>query len=150
MTNSNANKASSDALCRVLADTYVLYLKTHNYHWNVEGPKFRSLHLMFEDQYRDLWQSLDDIAERIRALGFYAPGTYAKLRALATVGESEEIPSEDDMLRELIADNETTSNTIRAALKIAQDAGDEPSVGLLTDRLSVLEKQLWMMKSMAK
>lgn len=150
MTKSNANKASSDALCRVLADTYVLYLKTHNYHWNVEGPKFRSLHLMFEEQYRDLWQSLDDIAERIRALGFYAPGTYTKLRALATVHENEEVPDEDAMLRELISDNETTSNTIRTALKIAQDAGDEPSAGLLTDRLTALEKQLWMMRSMAK
>jgi starvation-inducible DNA-binding protein len=150
MTNSNASKASSDALCRVLADTYVLYLKTHNYHWNVEGPKFRNLHKMFEEQYNDLWQSLDDIAERIRALGYYAPGTYAKLRALATVGENEEIPNEDGMLRELIADNEATANTIRAALKVAQDAGDEPSAGLLTDRLATLEKQLWMMRSMAK
>ncbi len=150
MSTSNASKASSDALCKVLADTYVLYLKTHNFHWNVEGPKFRNLHLMFEEQYRDLWASLDDIAERVRALGYYAPGTYAKLRELATVTENEEIPSGDDMLKELIADNETTAKTIAAALKVAQDAGDEPSAGLLTDRLTVLEKQLWMMKSMAK
>jgi len=142
MTKSNASKATSDALCRVLADTYVLYLKTHNYHWNVEGPKFRNLHKMFEEQYNDLWQSLDDIAERIRALGYYAPGTHAKLRALATIGENETIPSEDDMLKELIADNEAVSNTIRAALKLAQDSGDEPSAGLLTDRLGTLEKQL--------
>ncbi len=150
MTKSNASKASSDALCRVLADTYILYLKTHNFHWNVEGPKFRNLHKMFEEQYNDLWQSLDDIAERIRALGYYAPGTYAKLRALARVRENEDIPAEDDMLKELIADNETTANTIQTALKVAQDAGDEPSAGLLTDRLTTLEKQLWMMRSMSK
>jgi starvation-inducible DNA-binding protein len=105
---------------------------------------------MFEEQYRDLWQSLDDIAERIRALGAYAPGTYSKLRDLATVKDNEQIPGEDDMLRELITDNDTTAATIRSALKVAQDAGDEPSAGLLTDRLQVLEKQLWMMRSMAK
>lgn len=150
MSKGNVYKQVSEALSRVLADTYFLYLKTHNYHWNVEGPKFRILHVMFEEQYRDLWQSLDDLAERIRALGFYAPGTYGKMHGLATVVENEQIPSEDDMLRELIADNEKTATTIRSAVKIAQDAGDEPSEGFLTDRLFVLEKQLWMMKSMSK
>lgn len=143
-----ARKACAEALSKVLADTYVLYLKTHNYHWNVEGPKFRSLHEMFEEQYRDLWDSIDDIAERIRALGHYAPGTYAKFRALATVQDNEDLPAADEMFNELIADNQTVARTIRAALTTIQAAGDEASAGLLTDRLATHEKQLWMMKSM--
>jgi starvation-inducible DNA-binding protein len=143
-----AKKACAEALSKVLADTYVLYLKTHNYHWNVEGPKFRSLHETFEEQYRDLWDSIDDIAERIRALGHYAPGTYAKFQALSTIKDNEDIPSADNMLKELIADNETVARTIRSALSTTQDAGDEASAGLLADRLTTHEKQLWMMKSM--
>lgn len=143
-----AKKVCVDALSKILADTYVLYLKTHNYHWNVEGPKFRSLHEMFEEQYRDLWDSIDDIAERIRALGHYAPGTYAKFQALSTVKDNEDIPVADNMLKELIADNETVTRTIRSALPTVQEAGDEASAGLLTDRLTTHEKQLWMMKSM--
>lgn len=143
-----AKKACAGALSKVLADTYVLYLKTHNYHWNVEGPRFRSFHEIFEEQYRDLWESIDEIAERIRALGHYAPGTYAKLKALATVKDNEKIPGAEDMLRELIADNETVVKTIRSALPTTEDAGDEVSAGLLVDRLTVHEKQLWMMRSM--
>ncbi|WEX12122.1 Dps family protein [Chelativorans sp. AA-79] len=143
-----AKKACAEALSKVLADTYVLYLKTHNYHWNVEGPKFRSLHEMFEEQYRDLWSSIDDIAERIRALGHYAPGTYAKFQALSTVKDNEDIPAADDMLKELIADNGMVARTIRSALPTIQEAGDEASAGLLADRLTTHEKQLWMMKSM--
>jgi starvation-inducible DNA-binding protein len=136
------------ALSKVLADTYLLYLKTHNFHWNVEGPRFRSLHKMFEEQYEALWNSVDDIAERIRALGQYAPGTYAKFKALGTVKETEEIPSGDAMLRELIADNETLGSTIRSALSAAQSASDDATAGLLADRLTYHEKQIWMMKSM--
>jgi starvation-inducible DNA-binding protein len=138
---------SAQALSKVLADTFLLYLKTHNFHWNVEGPRFRSLHQMFEEQYQSLWTSVDELAERIRALGQYAPGTYAKFKALATVRESEAIPGCDDMLRELIADNETVAGTIRAAIGVAQSAGDEATAGLLTDRLKFHEKQIWMMKS---
>jgi starvation-inducible DNA-binding protein len=141
-------KACAEALSKVLADTYFLYFKTHNYHWNVVGPKFRALHEIFDEQYTDLWKSLDEIAERIRALGSQAPGTYAKLHALAAIKENEKIPGADDMLRELIADNETVTRTIRSALAAAQEAGDEASAGLLADRLATHEKQLWMMNSM--
>jgi len=102
---------------------------------------------MFEEQYRDLWNSTDDIAERIRGLGQPAPGTTAKLKELSEIKESERIPSAMEMLRELISDNETATSTIRAALSIAQDAGDEATAGLLADRLSYHEKQVWMMKS---
>jgi starvation-inducible DNA-binding protein len=135
------------ALSKVLADTYLLYLKTHNFHWNVEGPRFRSLHQMFEEQYQSLWNSVDGIAERIRALGQYAPGTYSKFKALASVKETENIPKCDDMLRELITDNETVVDSIKAGLFAAQSAGDEATAGLLTDRLAYHEKQLWMMRS---
>jgi starvation-inducible DNA-binding protein len=135
------------ALSGVLADTYVLYLKTHNFHWNVEGPRFRSLHQMFEEQYQTLWRSIDEIAERIRALGQYAPGTSAKFKALAAVKETEAIPKCDDMLRQLIVDNETVMDTINVGLRAAQSAGDEATVSLLSDRLAYHEKQLWMMRS---
>jgi starvation-inducible DNA-binding protein len=138
----------AEALTKVLADTYLLYLKTHNYHWNVEGPQFRSLHQMFEEQYRSLWDSIDDIAERIRALRSYAPGTSLTFQELGTVKETEGIPRADEMLRELISDNEKVSRTIRASLSKAQEVGDEASAGLLVDRLAYHEKQLWMMKSM--
>lgn len=147
MTN-DPKKACAMALSQVLADTYVLYLKTHNFHWNVEGERFRSLHEMFEDQYRDMWGALDEIAERIRALGEYAPGTYAKFTELATIKENETIPSGQDMLRELIADNEAIAATLAEAIKTVQDAGDEPSAGMLTDRQTAHEKQVWMMKAM--
>lgn len=143
----NARAECVDALSKVLADTYLLYLKTHNFHWNVEGPRFQSLHLMFEAQYQALWRSVDEIAERIRALGQYAPGTYSKFKALASIEETETIPKCDDMLRQLIADHVTVIEAIRGALIAAQKVGDEATVGLLTDRLGYHEKQLWMMRS---
>lgn len=149
LTN-EAKERCADALSAVLADTYVLYLKTHNYHWNVEGPEFTTLHELFEVQYRDLWDSIDVIAERIRALGHYAPGSHAKFQALATVQDSEDIPSAHDMLRELIEDNARVTATIRSALPTVQEARDEASVGLLVDRLTTHEKQLWMMRSLLK
>ncbi len=137
----------ANALSRVLADTYLLYLKTHNFHWNVEGSDFRGLHQMFEEEYQALWHSVDDIAERIRALGRYAPGTCTKFKALARVNETEAIPKCDDMLRQPITDNETVIEDIRVGLLAAQNAGDDATVGLLTDRLTYHEKQLWMMRS---
>ncbi len=137
----------AEALAKVLADTFILYLKTHNFHWNVEGPQFRALHEMFEEQYRDLWDSIDEIAERIRALGHPAPGTMDKFKVLAEVSESALIPSAAEMLQQLVNDNEITTRTIRAALSTAQSAGDEATAGLLSDRLTYHEKQLWMMKS---
>ncbi len=144
----DAKQDCGAAVSRVLADTFVLYLKTHNFHWNVEGPKFRSLHELFEEQYTALWKSLDDIAERIRALGVHAPGTRSAFDRLARVHDSESVAAADDMLREIAADHETVASTIRSALTTVQQAGDEASAGLLGDRLAYHEKQLWMMKSM--
>ena len=148
MTN-DPKKKSAAALSKVLADTYMLYTKTHNYHWNVEGPQFRELHIMFEEQYTDMWQALDEIAERIRALGEYAPGTYAKLAKLATIKETEDIPSAAAMVKELAGDNETIAATLAEAIASAQEAGDEPTAGMLTDRQTIHEKQAWMMRAMA-
>jgi starvation-inducible DNA-binding protein len=137
-----------NALSDVLADTYFLYLKAHNFHWNVEGPRFRSLHNMFEAHYRDLWESLDDIAERIRALGAYAPGTYAKLKARSTIVETESVPPAEAMLDALIADNQTVIATLRTAVSVAEDHSDPASADLLTERLRAHEKQVWMLRSM--
>ena len=140
----------AEALSRVLADTYVLYLKTHNYHWNVEGSMFRALHEMFEEQYRDLWNTIDEIAERIRALGHYAPGTHEKFKRFASVQDNEDVPPADDMLGELITDNETVARTIRSVISTTQAAGDEASADLMVSRLAMHEKQIWMMKSTLK
>jgi starvation-inducible DNA-binding protein len=147
--NENSKAACADAVAKVLADTFVLYLKTHNFHWNVEGPLFRTLHLMFEEQYRDLWAALDELAERVRALGRPAPGTTAQLTALATIRESEGGMAAMEMLHTIINDNETLIGTLRGAISAVQAAGDEASAGLLTDRLLHHEKQVWMMKSIA-
>jgi starvation-inducible DNA-binding protein len=144
-----AKRECAAALSKVLSDTFVLYLKTHNFHWIVEGPQFRSLHEMFEEQYRNLWDSIDDIAERIRALGQPAHGTTSRFRELAEIKENDRIPAATEMLGELMSDNETATRIIRAALSTAQDAGDEATAGLLVDRLTYHEKQIWMMKSMA-
>jgi len=104
-----AKRECAEALAKVLADTFVLYLKTHSFHWNVEGPQFRALHEMFEEQYRDLWDSIDEIAERIRALGHSAPGTMDKFKDLSEIRESDLIPSAIEMLQQLVSDNATTS-----------------------------------------
>ena len=143
-----ARRECAEAVEKVLADTFLLYLKTHSFHWNVEGPQFRVLHEMFEEQYRDLWDAIDEIAERIRALGHPAPGTTRKFRDLAEVRESDLIPSAAEMLQQLVSDNATAARTIRAALATAQNAGDEATAGMLGDRLAYHEKQMWMMKSM--
>lgn len=142
-----AKQECAAALSKVLSDTFALYLKTHNFHWNVKGPQFIGLHKLFEEQYGDLWNALDDIAERIRALDQPAPGTTAKFKELAEIKENEQLPLAPEMLRELIGDNQTAARTIRAALSTAQDAGDEATAGMLADRLTYHEKQLWMMKS---
>lgn len=132
---------AAHALSRVFADTYVLHLKTHNFHWNVEGAKFRTPHLMFEQQYQALWNSLDVLAERIRALGRYAPGTYAKYRSLAAVGETETIPTGEAMRRELVADHEVMVRTIQVASAAAHASGDEGTAGILAERLLDHQKQ---------
>lgn len=144
-----AKEDCARALSKVLADTFVLYLKTHGFHWNVEGPQFRALHELFEEQYRDLWGSIDDIAERIRILGQPAPATTSKLESLTELKQADEVPAAGEMLRDLLADNATVARSVRAALATAQGAGDEATAGLLTDRLAWHEKQMWMMRSMA-
>lgn len=142
-----AKRECANAMSKVLADTYILYLKTHNFHWNVTGPMFKSLHEMFEEQYTEMWTAVDEIAERIRALGAAAPGTYAKFRELGTVEETEDLPKADEMVADLVKSNEALARTIRSALSTAQDNGDEVSAGILTDRLTVHEKSIWMMRS---
>ncbi|MBK1698269.1 Dps family protein [Rhodovibrio salinarum] len=148
VVQSESEQTPITVLCDVLADSYFLYLKAHNFHWNVEGPRFRSLHNMFEEHYSDLWNALDDIAERIRALGAYAPGTYAKFKARSSIKENEQIPTAEAMLDELIADNETVLRTLRASVSVAEAHGDSATADLLTERLGAHEKQIWMMRSM--
>lgn len=135
-------------LSKVLADSYTLYLKTHNFHWNVTGPMFQTLHTLFETQYTELALAVDEIAERIRALGVYAPGSYSQFAELATVKEERSVPSAEDMIRQLVQDNETVVRTAREILPIAQEASDEGSVDLLVGRMSVHEKTAWMLRSL--
>lgn len=145
-----ARVAIADGLSRLLADTYTLYLKTHNFHWNVTGPHFASLHALFEEQYTELAEAVDEIAERIRALGQPAPGSFSAFARLATVREADGAPAAAEMVRLLAADQETVTRTAREVLAIASDAGDEVSAGLLTDRMSVHEKAAWMLRSMGE
>jgi starvation-inducible DNA-binding protein len=141
-------KAIAAGLSRLLADTYTLYLKTHNFHWNVTGPQFNTLHLMFETQYTELANAVDVIAERIRALGEPAPGSYAAFLRLSSIKEAEDVPSADEMLRQLVQDQETVVRTAREVFPMADAANDEPTAGLLSDRMQVHEKTAWMLRSM--
>jgi len=137
-----------DSLSRLLADTYTLYLKTHNFHWNVTGPQFRTLHLMFEEQYNELWTSTDVIAERIRALGHFAPATYREFGKLTAIKEPDGVPPSTDMIRQLVEGNETVARTAREAFGVADEAADEATADLLTQRLQVHEKTAWMLRSL--
>lgn len=139
-------QANIDALNAVLGQTFRLYVQTHGYHWNVEGPNFRQLHELFEAQYQTLWGALDGIAERIRIQGAYAPGTVADLMVKAAP-EDTPAQSAEDMVEKLIAGHEALAATLRDAIGTAGDVGDEVSAGLLTDRLEWHEKELWMMKA---
>ena len=136
-----------EGLSRLLADTYTLYLKTHNYHWNVTGPHFRSLHLMFEEQYTELALAVDVIAERLRALGAWAPGSYSDYARLSSVKEAVGTPSADEMVAELAADQATVVRTAREVFPHADDAFDEATADLLTQRMQVHEKTAWMLRS---
>ncbi len=138
----------AQSLSRLLADSYTLYLLTHNFHWNVTGPQFRTLHLMFEEQYTELATAVDDIAERIRTLGYPAPGTYREFAKLTSIQEPEGVPSATDMIRQLITGNEIVVQTCREALPLAQEANDESTASLISDRMSVHEKTAWMLRSM--
>ena len=138
----------ADGLSKLLADTYTLYLKTHNYHWNVEGPLFNTLHLMFEEHYTELATAVDEIAERIRALGVKAPGSYSAYAKLANVTEAEGEESAEEMMRQLVIGQETVARTAREAFKAADAADDEPTADLLTQRMQIHEKNAWMLRSM--
>src|SRR5688572_30024053 len=138
----------ADGLSHVLADTYTLYLKTHNYHWNVTGPLFNTLHLMFETQYNELWLAVDLIAERIRSLGSFAPGTYGQFAALTSISEADGVPTAEDMIRDLVVGHETVVKTARAVFPTADAAHDEPTTDLLTQRMQEHEKTAWMLRSM--
>jgi len=135
-------------LSRVLADTYTLYLLTHNFHWNVTGPQFQTLHLMFEGQYNELAPAVDAVAERIRALGFPAPGSYKQFAALSAIADVDGVPQADDMVRALVRGHETVARTARNAFSVADAANDQPTCDLLTQRLQLHEKTAWMLRSL--
>ncbi|MEW5727011.1 MAG: Dps family protein [Pseudomonadota bacterium] len=137
-----------EGLSRLLADTYTLYLKTHNFHWNVTGPMFNTLHLMFEQQYNELALAVDLIAERIRALGFPAPGSYKQFAELTSLKEETGVPSAEDMIRILVKDQEAVVRTARSIFPVVDDAHDEPTADLLTQRMQVHEKTAWMLRSL--
>jgi starvation-inducible DNA-binding protein len=141
-------KAIAHGVSELLADTYSLYLKTHNFHWNVVGPQFHDLHLMFEAQYTELAIAVDDVAERIRTLGFPAPGTYSQFAELTSIAETMGVPTADEMVNILTRDNETLIRTARRILPLAQDAADESTASLIADRMVVHEKTAWMLRSL--
>jgi len=141
-------QAIVDGLSRLLADTYTLYLKTHNFHWNVTGPMFHTLHLMFETQYTEMALAVDLIAERIRALGSPAPGSYKQFAELTAIKEADGVPAAQDMIRQLQRDQETVVRTARAMIRAVAQACDEPTGDLLTQRMQVHEKNAWMLRSM--
>jgi starvation-inducible DNA-binding protein len=141
-------KAIADGLSGLLADTYTLYLKTHNYHWNVTGPMFNTLHAMFMTQYTEMAAAVDEIAERIRALGFPAPGSYKAYARLAKVEEEEDVPDAEEMIRRLVTGQEQVVRTAREVFPAVESAGDEASADLLTQRLQLHEKNAWMLRSL--
>lgn len=135
-------------LSRLLADTYTLYLKTHNYHWNVTGPMFTTLHTMFEEQYQELALAVDEIAERIRALGIFAPGSYSRFQELTRIDEETRVPSAQEMIQQLVLGQETLVRTAREIFPVIEAAHDEPTADLLTNRMQTHEKTAWMLRSL--
>jgi starvation-inducible DNA-binding protein len=142
-----ARKEIAEGLAGLLADTYTLYLKTHGYHWNVTGPRFGSLHLMFEQEYLELQAAVDVIAERIRALGSFAPGSFVELARLATVPDEQAVPADQEMVRKLAEGHQAIVRIARTLLRTAEDAGDDATADLLTERIQVHEKAAWMLRS---
>ncbi len=141
-------KAIAAGLSKLLADSYTLYLMTHNFHWNVTGPQFNSLHNMFMTQYTEQWNALDVIAERIRALGFPAPGTYKEFARLASIQEVAGVPKATEMIRLLISAQESAARTARALFPVVDDANDQPTADVLTQRIDAHEKTAWMLRSL--
>jgi starvation-inducible DNA-binding protein len=146
--NTEDRQQIAAGLSKLLADSYSLYLKTHNYHWNVEGPLFNTLHLMFEQHYTELATAVDEIAERIRALGVKAPGSYTAFGKLTSIEEATGGESAEEMIRQLVIGQETVARTAREAIKAAGAASDEPTADLLTQRMQIHEKNAWMLRSM--
>ncbi|MES3038675.1 MAG: Dps family protein [Bdellovibrionota bacterium] len=146
--NETDRKEIAQGLSRLLADTYTLYLQTHNFHWNVKGPMFQTLHLMFETQYQELALAVDLIAERIRALGLPAPGTYSQFVELSSIKESREIPTAELMIQKLVEGQEAVVRTARSVFPIVEKSGDEPTADLLTQRMQIHEKTAWMLRSL--
>ena len=138
----------AEGLARLLADNFALYLKTHNFHWNVKGPMFQTLHVMFMEQYNELWLALDAIAERIRALGFPAPGTASELARLSSIPETPGVPDAKEMVRLLVEGHEAVAKTARKIFPVVDKASDEPTADLLTQRMQVHEKTAWMLRSL--
>ena len=147
ITEANRKKIA-EGLSALLADSYTLYLMTHNFHWNVTGPQFNSLHTMFMGQYTEQWNALDIIAERIRALGFPAPGTYKEFVRLASIKEVDGVPKANDMVRHLVAAQEATARTARKLFPVVDAANDQPTADVLTQRIDVHEKTAWMLRSL--
>ena len=141
-------KKIAEGLSALLADSYTLYLMTHNFHWNVTGPQFNSLHNMFMAQYTEQWNALDIIAERIRALGFPAPGTYKEFVKLASIKEVDCVPKANDMVRHLVAAQEATARTARKLFPVVDEANDQPTADVLTQRIDIHEKTAWMLRSL--
>ena len=141
-------KKIAKGLSALLADSYTLYLMTHNFHWNVTGPQFNSLHNMFMGQYTEQWNALDIIAERIRALGFPAPGTYKEFVKLASIQEVDGVPKATEMIRHLVAAQEATARTARKLFPIVDAANDQPTADVLTQRIDIHEKTAWMLRSL--
>jgi starvation-inducible DNA-binding protein len=146
--NEDDRQAIAEGLSRLLADSYTLYLKTHNYHWNVTGPMFQTLHLMFETQYNELALAVDQIAERIRALGSPAPGSYREFALLSAIPEDDDAPDAAEMIRRLVKGQETVVRTARSIFPAVEQAHDEPTADLLTQRMQVHEKTAWMLRSL--
>jgi starvation-inducible DNA-binding protein len=138
----------AEGLSRLLADTYTVYLKTHNFHWNVEGPMFQTLHILFMQQYTETWNAIDMVAERIRSLGHYAPATYKQFQKLASIQETEGVPKATKMIKLLIEGQEAIVRTARSVLPLADKAHDEPTLDLLTQRMQIHEKNAWMLRSL--
>lgn len=145
--NNDDRENIANGLKSLLADSYTLYLQTHNFHWNVTGPQFRELHLMFEEHYTELATAVDEIAERIRTLDVFAPGTYRAFAELSSIKEVDEIPSATDMIKLLQQGHEQVVKTARSVLKIAQNADDESTAALVSDRMRVHEKTAWMLRA---
>ena len=141
-------KKIAEGLSCLLADSYTLYLKTHNFHWNVTGPMFQTLHVLFQAQYTEMWNSIDVIAERIRALGYPAPGSYKLFVELSSIPEAESVPKAKDMIRQLVEGQEAVARTARRVFAIVSKANDQPSADLLTQRMEVHEKNAWMLRSL--